>query len=160
MNKFANIKIKFYSHKGPFGCFSNFSPHKVCLKGHAWSTSEHYYQAMKFEGTPYEEKIRKSIGPGKAKYLARQKIECIREDWEEIKDSIMYEVILAKFKQNIAIKQKLLNTKNAILIEHTLNDSYWGDGGDGSGKNKLGITLMKVRDQIQNEITKEEFKKE
>ena len=34
------------------------------------------------------------------------------------------------------------------LVEHTANDSYWGDGGDSSGQNRLGALLMQVRDEI------------
>jgi len=30
-------------------------------------------------------------------------------------------------------------------------DSYWGDGGDGSGKNQLGKTLMVVRGKLRRE---------
>ena len=31
------------------------------------------------------------------------------------------------------------------LREHTGNDKFWGDGGDGSGENHLGIILMNLR---------------
>jgi predicted NAD-dependent protein-ADP-ribosyltransferase YbiA (DUF1768 family) len=34
------------------------------------------------------------------------------------------------------------------LIEQTQNDAYWGDGGNGSGKNMLGRILMEVREKI------------
>jgi predicted NAD-dependent protein-ADP-ribosyltransferase YbiA (DUF1768 family) len=46
----------------------------------------------------------------------------------------------------------LLATGDAILIEHTRNDDYWADGGDGSGKNKLGLLLMQVREELKNSI--------
>ena len=39
----------------------------------------------------------------------------------------------------------LLATGDAKLVEHTENDDYWGDGGDGRGKNMLGRILMDVR---------------
>jgi len=35
------------------------------------------------------------------------------------------------------------------LVENTANDHYWGDGGDGSGKNMLGKILMQVRDELR-----------
>ena len=38
---------------------------------------------------------------------------------------------------------------NEIVM--TRNDSYWGDGGDGSGKNMLGTVLMEVRQKIRAE---------
>jgi len=45
------------------------------------------------------------------------------------------------------------------LIEHTKKDSYWGDGGNGSGKNKLGKILMKVRYELKMSILKKRRKK-
>jgi predicted NAD-dependent protein-ADP-ribosyltransferase YbiA (DUF1768 family) len=42
----------------------------------------------------------------------------------------------------------LLATGDAELVEHTTNDSYWGDGGDGSGKYMLGRILMQLRDRL------------
>jgi hypothetical protein len=45
----------------------------------------------------------------------------------------------------------LLGTGDAEIVEHTENDDYWGDGGDGSGTNKLGQILMRVREQLRSE---------
>jgi len=61
----------------------------------------------------------------------------------------MREVVFAKFTQHKDIQKALLETGDAILIEHTTNDYYWGDGGNGSGKNKLGLTLMSVREELR-----------
>ena len=55
-----------------------------------------------------------------------------------------------KFSQNPEIAKELLATGDAILIEHTRNEAYWADGGDGSGKNKLGLLLMQVREELKN----------
>ena len=55
---------------------------------------------------------------------------------------------MAKFSQHDDLKILLLSTGEAKLIEHTENDAYWGDGGDGKGKNYLGILLMQVREEI------------
>ncbi|MCW6983848.1 hypothetical protein NYV32_15355 [Escherichia coli] len=32
--------------------------------------------------------------------------------------------------------------------KHTENDAYWGDGGNGKGKNRLGYLLMELREQL------------
>ena len=61
----------------------------------------------------------------------------------------MLEVVRAKFTQHDDLKAILLGTGDAKLVEHTEKDSYWGDGGDGSGKNRLGQILMKVRDELR-----------
>ena len=44
---------------------------------------------------------------------------------------------------------KLLETKDCKLVEHTKNDKFWADGGNGSGQNKLGILLMKIREELK-----------
>ena len=141
--------INFYSPRGNYGCFSNFSNHPVVMKGKTWPTSEHYFQAMKFEGTRHEETVRLCDTPAQAAKMGRTRSLPLRSDWEDVKDAIMYDACLAKFTQHDDIRQTLINTGIAHLCEHTSNDHYWGDGGDGSGRNQLGITLMAVRDALQ-----------
>ena len=63
----------------------------------------------------------------------------------------MYEGLRYKFRAHEQLKVKLLETGERQLIEHTVNDKYWGDGGDGSGKNKLGKLLMKLRSEFREE---------
>jgi len=70
-----------------------------------------------------------------------------------VKDNLMYEVLFEKFSQHEALRNQLLETGTAHIVEHTASDHYWGDGGDGSGKNQLGITIMKVRDALKNQYT-------
>jgi len=141
-------RIDFYRAGGTYGCFSNFSLHPVFLKGKSWTTSEHYFQAQKFAGTQYEEEIRQLKTPGDAARRGRERSLPLRKDWEQIKDEVMYDVVFAKFTQNDGIGNILRSTGDCKLVEHTTNDSYWGDGGDGTGRNQLGITLMKVREDI------------
>lgn len=141
--------INFYSTQGEYGCFSNFSRHPVWLKGKSWPTSEHYFQAQKFAGTTHEEDIRKAKTPGLAAQMGRDRKRPLRQDWEAVKDGIMHEVVLAKFSQHADLKEVLLATGDAKLVEHTFNDSYWGDGGDGSGQNMLGQILMRVREELR-----------
>ncbi|CAF4286504.1 unnamed protein product, partial [Adineta steineri] len=54
----------------------------------------------------------------------------------------MFRACMAKFTQHPQLKYILLSTGHRTLVEHTKNDSYWGDGGNGTGQNRLGITLM------------------
>lgn len=61
----------------------------------------------------------------------------------------MREALWAKFTQHPPLREKLLATGSARLVEHTKRDAYWGDGGDGSGKNRLGILLMEIRDRLK-----------
>lgn len=139
--------IYFYNEKEqPFGCFSNYSPHSVYVFGKKYKTSEHAFQSIKLINPNEQEIVSKVLYPNKAKEFGRRFL--IRNDWEEIKDDIMYQIVKAKFMQHDDIKQILLNTNDAELIEHTKNDSYWADGGNGTGLNKLGKILMHVRDEL------------
>lgn len=63
--------IHFYSTTGEYGCFSNFAAFPIKLDGKLWSTSEHYFQAQKFEDADYREKIRKANSPMLAARLGR-----------------------------------------------------------------------------------------
>ncbi|HUR55185.1 MAG TPA: NADAR domain-containing protein [Gemmataceae bacterium] len=146
--------INFYSTSGEYGCFSNFSRHTVFLKGKRWPTTEHYFQAQKFAGTEHEEAVRMAKRPMEAAGMGRDRKRPLRRDWESVKDGIMLDAVRAKFTQHDDLKAILLGTGDAKLVEHTANDSYWGDGGDGSGKNRLGQILMKVRDELRAEQVK------
>lgn len=61
----------------------------------------------------------------------------------------MYEAVRAKFNQHKHLRDLLLATGDAKLVEHTKNDYFWADGGDGSGLNWLGKVLMVVRDELR-----------
>ncbi len=140
--------IHFYSTTGEYGCFSNFSRHAVFLKGKRWPTSEHYFQAQKFAGEPDEEDVRKANKPMLAASMGRDRKRPLRRDWERVKERVMMEALRAKFTQHEELKAVLLGTGEAVLVEHTPNDSYWGGGGDGSGRNRLGQLLMQLRAEL------------
>ncbi len=142
--------IHFYGTRGDYGCFSNFSAHPVTLKGKTWPTSEHYFQAQKFAGTPDEEEVRLAKSPMVAARMGRSRQRPLRKDWESVKDAIMFEAVLAKFTQHADLREILLGTGNATIVEHTRKDAYWGDGGDGRGQNKLGRILMRVREELRS----------
>jgi ribA/ribD-fused uncharacterized protein len=142
-------EIRFYRVSDAYGCFSNFSPHPITLDGKAWPTSEHYFQAQKFEDEQHQEAIRTTKSPMIAARMGRDRKKTLRPDWEAVKISIMTDAVRAKFTQHDDIRAILLGTADARLVEHTTNDSYWGDGGDGSGKNMLGQVLMRVRDELR-----------
>jgi ribA/ribD-fused uncharacterized protein len=142
-------QIRFYRIREPYGEFSNFSPHPIELKGRTWPTSEHYFQAQKFAGTEHEEAVRLAKSPMIAARMGRSRERPLRPDWESAKEDIMREALHAKFTQHPDLRSLLLHTGDAEIIEHTRNDNYWGDGGDGSGKNRLGEMLMELRTKLK-----------
>jgi ribA/ribD-fused uncharacterized protein len=116
--------INFYRISDDYGCFSNFSPHPIVLKGKTWPTSETYFQAQKFAGTPDEEEVRLAKSPMVAARMGRSRKGPLRPDWDAVKDRIMHEVVLAKFTQHADLRETLLGTGNAKIVEHTENDAY------------------------------------
>lgn len=143
--------IRFYSVGDPYGEFSNFAPYPITLQGKRWATSEHYFQAQKFEDAGLREKIRKAKTPMIAARMGRDRSAPLRRDWESVKVGVMTEAVLGKFVQHGELRELLLGTGDAVLVEHTGNDAYWGDGGDGSGKNMLGQVLMRVRARLRED---------
>jgi len=132
-------------------CFSNFSKHTITVDKKVYPTSEHYYQAMKAKGTLLEERIRLAKTATIAKKIATSSEVVLPVDWETIKEDIMLVVLRAKFTQNEECKTALLGTKNALLEERSPTDMYWGTGSSrkgGKGKNRLGILLMQIREEL------------
>jgi N-glycosidase YbiA len=105
---------------------------------------------MKFEGTDYfEEVLTADKYPGTAKAMGQCRDPPLREDWEDVKEKVMYDALLAKFTQHEELRNTILSTGNRLLVENSTRDRYWGDGGDLSGKNRLGYYLMVVRNHIR-----------
>jgi hypothetical protein len=103
------------------------------------------------DGTEHEDAIREAKSPMIAARMGRDRRKPLRRDWEAVKDDIMREAVRAKFTQHAGLQAILLSTGHAEIVEHTTNDSYWGDGGDGSGKNMLGRILMEAREELRGD---------
>lgn len=83
------------------------------------------------------------------------------EDWEKRKDEAMLKCNMAKYFQDKKCGDFLLSLGSRPIVERAA-DRIWGDGGDGTGENRLGKILMVVRDALQkhrDEVEAEERKK-
>lgn len=63
----------------------------------------------------------------------------------------MYQVLKDKFNSGSDLALRLQATGNSFLFEHRLpvgRDTYWCDGYDGKGRNILGLVLMIIRDEL------------
>jgi hypothetical protein len=146
-------EILFYSVTDEHGELSNFAPYPIKVGGKSWPTSEHYFQAQKFVDPTVRERIRRTPRPAEAARLGRSRKLHIRPDWEAVKTAVMREAVQAKFEQHADLAASLLATGEATLVEHTPNDAFWGDAGDGSGRNMLGRILMDVRASLEKDPT-------
>ena len=139
------------SFRGDFYFLSNFYHCKVTYNGITYGNNEAAFQAQKQLSRSKEFE---HLPPNSAKRLGRRVK--LREDWEEVKDQIMYEIVKCKFTQNLDLKQKLLDTNDEELIEgNNWNDRYWGmvfkEHTGWIGENKLGKILMRVREEIKED---------
>lgn len=151
-DELTNGPIRFYHSDQPWGELSNFSRHGVFIGGRVWPTVEHFYQAQKFVGTPHEEAIRRCATPMLAKLRATDLSTHRRQDWSDMKESVMLQGLRAKFAQHPDLRERLLASMERLLVEHTRNDPYWGNGEDGTGQNRLGHLLMQVRAELRGQF--------
>lgn len=143
------MAIYFYKEFGPLGYLATYSNHGFLKDGIYWKTSEHYYQAQKFE----DENVRKLIidapTPKIASNIGRDRQYKIKENWEEIKQNVMYDAVFYKFKANPDILEKLLQTGDEEIVEETVKENYWGCGPLKDGQNNYGKILVKVREDLR-----------
>jgi ribA/ribD-fused uncharacterized protein len=142
------MTIRFYSKSETHREFSNFAPFPVALDGVAWPSTEHYYQAQKFADAELREQIRKAAQPIIAKSLADKYKDRIRADWDAVKDEVMYRAVKMKFESHRKLRDMLLATGSEDIVECAPTDYYWGVGKDGTGQNRLGQILERVRAEL------------
>lgn len=139
---------------GDYNWLSNFYPCNILYNGEKYHSVEAAFQAQKCVDADEKKLFTKIQTGAEAKKLGARIV--MRSDWEQVKEQIMYELLLCKFRDNVDLKEKLLATGTAILIEgNWWKDKFWGVcpvGGEPGidGLNKLGELLMKVRTEFES----------
>lgn len=150
----AQSEIHFYrSNEKPYGAFSNLYRRAVVFEGWEYPTAEHAYQAGKASKEEVREWILNAPSPALAAMAAHGLYTWdIVPNWSKIKFDRMREVLRAKFAQHEDLRELLLSTGNARLVEAGRTDNAvnrtWGEV-NGKGKNMLGILLMEVREELR-----------
>lgn len=135
-----------------YAFLSNFYPSPITDGNLLFPTVEHMFQAAKTLNIKEYEEIAAADTPGRAKQLGKKV--SLREDWEKVKDDIMYQALWLKFSIP-ELREKLLATGDEELVEGTTwHDNEWGNCSCEKcanivGKNKLGKMLMKIREEIK-----------
>lgn len=131
--------------RGDNGFLSNFYPTSVQYEGIWYPSVEHAFQAAKTLDREQRLAIRSAVTSAGAKTLGRRVT--LRDDWEAVKDGVMFELLCSKFNPR-DLGDRLAATYPHDLIEgNTWGDTYWGVC-NGKGQNKLGQLLMLVRSLI------------
>ncbi|AUS02930.1 hypothetical protein NVP2275O_349 [Vibrio phage 2.275.O._10N.286.54.E11] len=142
---------------------SNFHECPVEIDGTTFKTSEHAFMAFKalhFNDAESAIAILNADTPYGAKKLGRKVAGFDPIEWDRVSFMYMERACYAKFDQNEDLKEKLLATNNATLVEASPFDRIWGIGIGADdpdrfdelkwkGQNRLGLVLMAVRDTLR-----------
>jgi ribA/ribD-fused uncharacterized protein len=140
--------IAFYrADEAPYGAFSNLYRRDVEFEGEVFITAEHAYQAGKARKPAVRQWLLAMAAHGLYWWD-------VRSDWSKIKFDRMRAVIRAKFTQHQDLRELLLSTGQARLVETATVDNavnrLWGEV-NGKGKNTLGTLLMELRKELAAE---------
>ena len=145
-------------------CFSQWYDVYFEVDGIQYHTTEQYMMASKarlFGDEDTLKEIMNATNPSEYKKLGRKVKGFEPTLWDEKKLDIVVEGNKAKFGQNPELKEYLLSTDDAILVEASPYDNIWGIAldrdtaingkvEDWKGENLLGCALMEVRDYLRN----------
>lgn len=141
---------------------SQWQPSRFRWSG-TYSCAEQYMMAEKarlFGDDAVAAQIMATDDPTQMKALGRRASGFDKALWDEAKYSIVLAGNYAKFTQNRDLRDYLLSTGDAVLVEASPLDVIWGIGLSESngkardprvwrGRNLLGFALMEVRDEIR-----------
>ncbi|MFM2393397.1 MAG: Swarming motility protein YbiA [Bacteroidota bacterium] len=141
-------------------CFSQWWLSSFIVEGIEYKTAEHWMMAKKAELFGDKEALDKIIScdsPAIAKKLGREVRNFVDEVWKKNCFQFVVEGNFHKFSQNTDLKEFLLSTNNAIIVEASPFDKIWGIGTRAhiediklwKGQNLLGFALMEVRDELK-----------
>lgn len=143
-------------------CLSNWFPSEFTVEGALYRTMEHYMMAEKarlFGDKDTLPKILAADSPALAKKLGREVEGFDEVVWKLHRFDIVVAGTTAKFEQNAALRDLLVNTGTKVLVEASPRDQIWGIGlGKESeraqdprtwrGLNLLGFALMETRSRL------------
>jgi predicted NAD-dependent protein-ADP-ribosyltransferase YbiA (DUF1768 family) len=156
------LTIAFTKVSLPYGWLGNMAPFAVAYGGHDWRTTEALFQAMRFAADdPVRELIRAEKSPMAAKMLAKKHAaqRVVVPLTQEDVDNMMV-VLRLKVEQHPALKQDLLATGDALIVEDVTKRPggtglFWGAAlqadGTWEGGNALGHLWMALRDEVRLE---------
>lgn len=141
-----------FFYEQDFYVLSNFSSFTLLWKGWRFDTSEAAYHWEKFQGTVQLgvlDWILHAPSAHEAFKIAEANKRLRRPDWDDVKVSIMRDILRSKAAQHEYVRRKLIATGDRELIENSWRDDYWGWGPNRDGQNMLGKLWMEIRDELR-----------
>ena len=152
----AETEIRFYrASEKPYGVFSNLYRRSIEFECETFATSEHAYQAGKARKPEVRKWLLSAPSPALVAMAAHGLYYWdIVPGWSRTKFDRMRGVLRAKFTQHDDLRELLLSTGDARLVESATVDNevnrLWGEV-NGEGRNMLGVLLMELRAQLRQE---------
>ncbi|KAG5507409.1 hypothetical protein JIQ42_07704 [Leishmania sp. Namibia] len=140
-------------HDPQYGALSPLSPTPLVVRHIQYPSLHHYFLCERFKGSPAEQWVAEATTVWSLDRIVKsaEAEGYQRANWNKVKVDVMLLGTYFKFKQNEAARAVLLSTQPSLLLYHTPTDDFWGDGGDGKGKNVLGVVTMAVRARLHSE---------
>jgi hypothetical protein len=134
---------------GDYRWLSNFHLCDVKYEKDLYVSSENAFQAAK-EIKEYRKRFF-YCSPSEAKRMGR--VVKLPENWNILRVLVMKDILFDKFNRNLDLKEKLIKTGDARLVEgNWWNDTYWGVC-NGVGHNVLGNIIMEIRRDLISRIS-------
>jgi ribA/ribD-fused uncharacterized protein len=152
-------EIRFYrASEKPYGAFSNLFRRDIEFEGETFATSEHAYQAGKARKPAVRKWLMEAPSPALLAMAAHGLYYWdVAPGWSTKKFDRMRAVLRAKFTQHADLRELLLSTGNAKLVESATVDNevnrLWGEV-NGVGRNMLGTLLMEIRTELRGKSKK------
>ncbi len=154
--------VCFHLPTEPYGFLSNWYPSPFELDGIRFSSAEQYimYQkCMIFGDEESAKKILNTEDTREQQTLGRDASGYVSKVWAGVRQLVALRGLMAKFEQNEDLREKLLATGDAVLVECARTDKIWAcgirldderrfDAESWSGENILGFALMEVRRRL------------
>jgi ribA/ribD-fused uncharacterized protein len=127
-----------------------------------WPSVEHYLQAMQYESTDEQERVRSLASPEAAyneskvrwlnmRWLKNRWFNKKRENWTDLRRVYLTRAVYTQCMTHEEVANRLLATGDKKLVENDQYDYYWGCGRDRRGTNMYGQVLMSVRDKLRDQ---------
>jgi ribA/ribD-fused uncharacterized protein len=168
MSSVANIDEKFYENENGVYFKSSYPSQWFLIDfeidGKKYNCCEKFMMAEKaryFGDAETEALIMDCYDPKQQKTYGRAVKNFDDKSWNKVADDIVYKANLAKFSQNLELKERLLATGDKEFVECSPYDKIWGNGlnitdtlatpkDQWLGTNRLGKAIMKVRDTLRS----------
>ena len=154
--------VYFHKPEEPYGFLSNWYPSYFTIDDLMFSSAEQYIMFQKcavFDDMKSALKVLATDDPKLQQAIGRNASGYINSVWAGMRQIVAFRALYAKFSQNKELKEKLLSTGDAVLVECAASDRNWAcgiglydnlrfDARNWKGRNLLGFALMEVRSRL------------